>query len=153
MRRVVPQLIQFGVVQRASLGFQPAADPIARSFKVGMRAASWSVLMGPPARASSQRLTLLLHFRSRRGGRRVGWRWSACVFRRATGASQVFMLVPTRYPLPTSILFSPPHSQVSEGVLIQTADPHGAAAKAGLLPTRRGLGGIVPGEASLVYST
>ncbi|PRW59774.1 protease Do-like chloroplastic isoform X1 [Chlorella sorokiniana] len=68
VRRVVPQLIQFGTVQRASLGFQPAADPIARSFKV------------------------------------------------------------------------------SEGVLIQTADPQGAAAKAGLLPTRRGLGGIVPGD-------
>lgn len=37
VRRVVPQLIQFGAVQRATLGFQPAADPIARSFKVRAR--------------------------------------------------------------------------------------------------------------------
>ena len=58
---------QFGAVQRASLGFQPATDPVARTFKV------------------------------------------------------------------------------SEGVLIQTADPKGPAAAAGLLPTRRGLGGIVAG--------
>lgn len=65
--RVVPQLIALGAVQRASLGFQPAPDPIARAFKI------------------------------------------------------------------------------SEGVLIQTADPKGAAAAAGLLPTRRGLGGIVAG--------
>jgi hypothetical protein len=65
--RVVPQLIQYGAVQRASLGFQPAADPVARALKV------------------------------------------------------------------------------SEGVLIQTADPKGAAARAGLLATRRGLGGIAAG--------
>ncbi|KAI3436238.1 hypothetical protein D9Q98_002292 [Chlorella vulgaris] len=68
VRRVVPQLIQYGAVQRASLGFQPAPDPIARAFKI------------------------------------------------------------------------------SSGVLIQTADPKGAAVAAGLLPTRRGLGGIVAGD-------
>lgn len=68
VRRIVPQLIAFGSVQRASLGFQPAADPVARSFKV------------------------------------------------------------------------------SEGVMIQTSDPKGAAAQAGLLPTRRGLGGVVAGD-------
>lgn len=72
VRRVVPQLIQYGAVQRASLGFQPAPDPIARAFKI------------------------------------------------------------------------------SSGVLIQTADPKGAAVAAGLLPTRRGLGGIVAGSAWLV---
>jgi S1-C subfamily serine protease len=65
--RVVPQLIQYGAVQRASLGFQPAADPVARALKI------------------------------------------------------------------------------SEGVLIQRADPKGAAARAGLLATRRGLGGIAAG--------
>lgn len=70
MRRVVPQLIARGAVERASLGFQPAADPIARSFKI------------------------------------------------------------------------------SEGVLIQTAEAGSAAVAAGLLPTRRGLGGIVPGAAA-----
>lgn len=64
---MVPQLIAYGAVQRASLGFQPASDPVARQFKI------------------------------------------------------------------------------SEGVLIQTAEPKGAAAQAGLLPTRRGLGGIVAG--------
>lgn len=69
MRRIVPQLIRLGAVQRPSLGIQPAADPIARSFKV------------------------------------------------------------------------------SEGVMIQTAEPKGPAAVAGLLPTRRGLGGVVAGEA------
>ncbi|EFN53304.1 hypothetical protein CHLNCDRAFT_25936 [Chlorella variabilis] len=68
VRRVVPQLISLGAVQRASLGFQPAPDPVARALKV------------------------------------------------------------------------------SEGVMIQTADPKGAAAQAGLLPTRRGLGGIVAGD-------
>ncbi|PSC76877.1 protease Do-like chloroplastic isoform X1 [Micractinium conductrix] len=68
VRRVVPQLIAFGAVQRASLGFTPAPDPIARAFKI------------------------------------------------------------------------------SEGVLIQTADPKGPAAAAGLLSTRRGLGGIVAGD-------
>lgn len=67
MARIVPQLIRLGAVQRPSLGIQPAADPIARSFKV------------------------------------------------------------------------------SEGVMIQTAEPKGPAAAAGLLPTRRGLGGVVAG--------
>ncbi|KAL4431590.1 hypothetical protein ABPG77_001432 [Micractinium sp. CCAP 211/92] len=68
VRRIVPQLIRLGAVQRPSLGIQPAADPIARSFKV------------------------------------------------------------------------------SEGVMIQTAEPKGPAAVAGLLPTRRGLGGVVAGD-------
>ena len=66
-RRVVQQLIQYGAVQRASLGIQPAPDPIARAFNI------------------------------------------------------------------------------SEGVLIQTADPKGPAVQAGLLATRRGLGGVVAG--------
>lgn len=34
----------------------------------------------------------------------------------------------------------------SQGVLVQTVAPGSAAAAAGLLPTRRGLGGIVPGD-------
>lgn len=35
--------------------------------------------------------------------------------------------------------------KVNKGALVQTVDPNSAAAKAGLLPTRRGLSGIVPG--------
>ncbi len=35
--------------------------------------------------------------------------------------------------------------KVTKGALIQTVDPNSAAAKAGLLATRRGLSGIVPG--------
>ena len=36
--------------------------------------------------------------------------------------------------------------KVSEGVLIQAIDPGSPAAAAGLLPTRRGLGGVVAGD-------
>ncbi len=36
--------------------------------------------------------------------------------------------------------------RVSKGALLQNITPGGAAAQAGLLPTRRGLGGIVPGD-------
>jgi S1-C subfamily serine protease len=39
--------------------------------------------------------------------------------------------------------------KVSEGALIQTVDPSGPAAKAGLLGTRRGLSGIVAGDVVL----
>lgn len=66
--KVVPQLIANGAVTRASLGVQPATDPVARALSV------------------------------------------------------------------------------SSGVLIQSMDPNGPAAKAGLLATRRGLGGIVAGD-------
>lgn len=38
---------------------------------------------------------------------------------------------------------------VKAGALLQTVAPGGAAAKAGLLATRRGLGGIIPGDAVL----
>ena len=43
--------------------------------------------------------------------------------------------------------------RVSSGALVQSVGPNSAAAKAGLLPTRRGLTGIVTGDAamSLLY--
>lgn len=44
-------------------------------------------------------------------------------------------------PDPTARAF-----KVSDGVLIQTVEPDSAAARAGLLATRRGLGGIVAGD-------
>ena len=66
--RVVEQLLVYGKVRRATLGVQPAPDPVARALKV------------------------------------------------------------------------------AEGVLIQTVEPGSAASAAGLLPTRRGLGGVVAGD-------
>jgi len=36
--------------------------------------------------------------------------------------------------------------RVSEGALVQTVDSNGAAAQAGVLGTRRGLGGIIAGD-------
>lgn len=39
--------------------------------------------------------------------------------------------------------------QVTRGVCLQSIEPNGAAAQAGLLPTRRALGGIVPGDVIL----
>jgi S1-C subfamily serine protease len=38
---------------------------------------------------------------------------------------------------------------VRSGALLQTVAADGAAAAAGLLPTRRGLGGIIPGDTVL----
>ncbi len=39
--------------------------------------------------------------------------------------------------------------RVSSGALVQSVGPNSAAAKAGLLPTRRGLTGIVTGAAAM----
>ncbi len=39
--------------------------------------------------------------------------------------------------------------QVTRGALLQAVTPDGAAAKAGLLPTRRGLSGIIAGDVIL----
>lgn len=39
--------------------------------------------------------------------------------------------------------------QVTRGALLQAVTPDGAAAKAGLLPTRRGLSGIIAGDVVL----
>lgn len=126
VRRVVPQLIQFGTVQRASLGFQPAADPIARSFKV-RRPSGNEWWLGQGCACSELASATLL-------GTSCLLCWSKC-------RPQAWL-----HPAWCALLHNRLEPQVSEGVLIQTADPQGAAAKAGLLPTRRGLGGIVPGE-------
>lgn len=56
---------------------------------------------------------------------------------------------PTSHPHPHPWQVAPDNIaralKVNKGALIQTVDPNSAAAKAGLLATRRGLGGIVPG--------
>jgi S1-C subfamily serine protease len=41
---------------------------------------------------------------------------------------------------------------VRAGALLQSVTPGGAAATAGLLATRRGLGGIIPGDTVLAVS-
>lgn len=43
--------------------------------------------------------------------------------------------------------------RVSSGALVQSVSPNSAAAKAGLLPTRRGLTGIITGATPTTHST
>ena len=133
--RVVPQLIARGAVERAGLGFQPAPDPVARAFKisegglVGLLALLGGGLReaGCPGRQAG-----------RQAGRRAGgfWGWHSQLAAASVSLSSSPALTRAMLRLLWSLL---------AGVLIQTADPKGPAAAAGLLPTRRGLGGIVAG--------